>query len=208
MLRGLALEHLEYRVGVFQGKRIAPVDTPLNPENNRVASRNSMRMAGRLQWNFFDNEGGTFLGGTYLGSKKICSIGVAHDRQDEYRATAFDVFVDMPLDSDGITFQANHYDWDGGTWIALPKQKTLFVEAGYRFGSTFTPMVRYESRKPETATFALPDETRIGAGIAWWIKGHTSNLKLHYTRVKPSAPNVTNLIAYDQVNLQWQVFYF
>lgn len=208
MLRGTAFKHLEYRVGAFQGKRTAPVDGAANPENNRLASRNALRVAGRAQWNFFDNEGGIFLGGTYLGSKRILSIGVGHDRQDEYRATAFDVFLDWPLGSDGITFQADHYDWDGGTWIALPKQKALFVEGAYRFGTRFSPLVRYESRKPDKATVAVPEESRIGAGLAWWIKGHTSNLKLHYTRVKPTAPGVATLKPYDQWNLQWQVFYF
>lgn len=207
-LRGLAFKHLEYRVGAFQGKRTAAIDGSANPENNRLASRNALRTAGRLQWNFLDNEGGTFLGGTYLGAKKIVSIGVGHDRQDEYKATAFDVFVDLPLGSNGVTFQANHYDWDGGKWINLPKQKTLFTEAGYRIGKSFMPMIRYETRKPEKATATLPEETRIGAGIAWWLKGHTSNLKLHYTRVKSTAAGVANLKAYDQWNLQWQALYF
>jgi hypothetical protein len=222
-LRGIvgpAKGNLEFRAGVWQGKRskaIAPellpvpdyADAPLTvgapARPGVVANNNSLRVAARAQWNFFDSEGGLFMGGTYLGAKKILSVGVGHDRQGDYSATAVDVFVDMPLGQDGVMGQLNHVTWDGGDWIPLAKQTTDFAELGYRIGSLkLSPMVRYESRKMDTPTVAMPDETRMGVGLAWWFKGHQSNLKAFYTQVKPKDFGDS----YSQINVQWQLLFW
>jgi hypothetical protein len=204
--------NLEFRVGAFQGKRAAQV--PAAGETlGKVNGRNSFRLAGRAQWNFFDSEGGLFLGGSYLGSKKLLSIGVGHDRQEDYSATAIDVHVDMPIGSNGIMGQLDHVIMDGGKWLpTLHKQTTDFAELGYRIGAfKLSPMVRYESRKMDVpvADPNLCDETRMGAGLAWWFKGHQNNLKLFYTKVDPKNVDGSNTLkAYNQINLQWQVLFW
>jgi hypothetical protein len=196
--------NLEFRGGVWQGKR-APADATF--QNN-----NSLRVAARAQWNFFDAEGGLFMGGTYLGAKKILSVGVGHDRQDDYSATAFDVFVDWPLGGNGIMGQFNHVEWDGKTWLpGLAKQATDFAELGFRIGSLkLSPMVRYEARKMDVPapTAAGCDETRFGAGLAWWFKGHQSNLKAFYTKVDPKSVGAYSPNSYDQFNVQWQLLFW
>lgn len=198
--------NLEFRLGAWQGKRLSETPTTATGPTDRVGSRNSLRLAGRAQWNFFEAEGGLFLGGTYLGAKKILAIGIGHDRQNNYKATALDVFMDLPLGQDGIQGQWNHVTWNGNTWLAIEKQTTDFAEFGYRFGAIqLAPMVRYESQKMDTPTILSgPDETRYGVGLAWWFKGHQSNLKAFYTRVEPKAHGASTLKAYDRVNLQWQ----
>ena len=196
--------NLEFRLGVFQGKRVQ--QTP-----DRVNGNNSFRLAGRAQWNFFDSDGGLFLGGSFFGSKKFLSIGVGHDRQDDYSATAFDVFVDMPIGKNGVMGQWDRVLWNGNSWLAgLPKQTTDFAELGYRIGAfKLSPMVRYESKKMDTPTKANPDETRMGAGLAWWFKGHQNNLKAFYTKVDPkNAPGSSTYKAYNQINFQWQILFW
>jgi len=207
MVRGLAGK-LEYRVGAFQGRR-----APATPTG--VASRNAFRFAGRAQFNLFDAENGLFLAGTYLGKKKILSFGVSHDRQDDYQSTGVDAFLDWPLGNDTLTAQVNHVVWDGGDWVgklttnALRKQKTTFAEASYRFGRTqLAPYVRFEQRTMDVPNAAVPDEQRVGAGLSWWFKGHTSNLKLYVQNISPEAPGATTLRSYTQANLQWQLFFF
>src|SRR5262245_44830936 len=70
--KGYFLEnHLEYRIGAFQGQRNA-------------ASNNAMRIAGRVQYNLLEAETGFFYTGTYLGAKKILAIGGAFDTQSHY----------------------------------------------------------------------------------------------------------------------------
>lgn len=202
MARGVLFKkHVEARLGLFQGKREA--GTAQN-----VQSRNSLRMAGRLQINLFDAEGGMFLGGTYAGAKKIVSFGVAHDRQGDYRMTACDAFIDLPLGRNVLTTQVDFWFYDGTGYWALPKRTALFAEASYRFKRfELAPLVRIETRKMKIPSAALPDETRLGLGLAWWFKGHTSNLKMFWQRVKPDAPGAL-LADYSQFNMQWQLFYF
>ena len=211
LLRGLAWNHLDYRFGIAQGKRNAEVTNAPDPANNHVPSNNPMRVAGRLQYNFFDAEAtaNAYYAGTYFGTKRILSVGVGHDQQDSYKATAFDVFFDWPVaNNDSVTFQADHWNWDGGTWLpTLTKRQTLFSEGGYRFGATnLEPFLRYEYQHPDVATAAADKEDRFGGGLIWWINGHTSNLKVQYLRVQPSAPGQT-WKDYNQVNIQFQFFY-
>jgi hypothetical protein len=199
--------NLEFRVGVFQGKRNAQTATYVNSDN-------APRIAARAQWNFFDSEGGLFLGGTYLGAKKVLSVGVGYDTQDDYSAMAFDVFVDMPIGNNAIMGQYNHVIWDGGDWLpTLVKQTTDFAEVGFRLGELkLSPIVRFENKTVDSPTLAIPNatsETRMGAGLAWWFKGNQNNLKLFYTRIDPKNPaGLNNLSAYDHVNLQWQVLFW
>jgi hypothetical protein len=58
----LAHNRLEYRVGAFQGARDRQ-------------SRNAFRSAGHVQYAFLDTESGFFTIGTYLGKKKVLTVG-------------------------------------------------------------------------------------------------------------------------------------
>ncbi len=212
--RGLIANHLEYRLGMFQGKRSAELSATAAPPNGLVNSRNSMRIAGRLQYNVFDAEAGMFYAGTYGGAKKILSFGVGYDKQDEYTGTALDVFFDWPLaNKDVITFQANQVNFDGKTWIALPKTTGTSMEAGYRFSALkFSPILRYEHRTYDVNTTTNLNETRTGGGVAFWLKGHNANVKVFYMQIKPDNVTVgsttTNQHSYNSLNVQFQYFIF
>ncbi len=199
-LRGLVLDGLlEYRAGVFQGKRNAPI--------TGAASRNGFRYAARVQLNFLDPETGYFYGGTYLGTKKIFSVGASADYQhggtESYRAFGGDAIVDLPAGPGGVTAQVNVLHRDGGTRIAaIAKQTAFMAEAGYRFDAIkLSPIARFERRWGDAAAAR---ETDVGGGLAFWPYGHNSNLKAFYTRLIPDSP----VEAYDQFNLQWQLFFY
>ena len=117
----LAHNRLEYRVGAFQGAR-------------ETTSRNSFRSAGHLQYAFLDPESGFFTTGTYLGKKKVLTIGGGYDVQSDYKAFAADAFFDRPIGAAGaVTLQADLIHYDGGETFNLPKQNDLLVEGGYLF---------------------------------------------------------------------------
>src|SRR5207249_6909670 len=59
--------HLEYRIGVFQGSRQAQ-----NPP--RSASHNGPRFVSYLNFNFWDTETGYVNGGHYYGAKKVLGV--------------------------------------------------------------------------------------------------------------------------------------
>lgn len=200
--RGFFFENvLDVRLGLFQGRRL-----PATPD--RPAARNALRTAARVQANLLDPETSHFYRGSYFGAKRVLSFGVAHDRQDEYRATTADGFLDLPFGGDTLTVQASHYWYDGGAFLDLPKQKDVSLEASWTFGGPrLSPVARYESRRLDgPATSANWDESHYSLGLAWWIDGFKNNVKAFYTRIRPeSAPGRH---AYHQVNVQWQLYAF
>jgi len=199
-LRGLVLGGLlEYRVGAFQGVR-------QNPSATDAAARNMFRAAGRVQINLMDPETGFFYAGSYLGTKKILSIGGSFDVQDTSDTSAFKYFagdglVDMPLGPGVFTAQVNFAYWDGGTTIALAKSKAIMGEVGYLIGGVrLSPIVRVEHLWVTNAN----DETYLGGVLAFWPYGHNTNLKAFYTNRK--VENAAN--SGSQINVQWQLYFF
>ncbi len=217
-VRGLLIDnHLEYRVGLFQGFRNIA-------EDGKVASRNFFRVAGRVQVNILDAETGFFYAGTYLGAKKVLSLGGTFDIQDDYKHFGGDAFVDLPVGPGVFTGQLNyaHYDGDDflrtvvpGTAMTAPayggpnlvKQDAIMGEIGYLFDEVnLSPIFRLEH-----LSLNVPDpgtdikELRIGGGLAYWPYGHAFNIKAFYTRVNPDAEGAHG---WNQFNLQTQVYVF
>lgn len=200
-VRGL-VGAVEYRFGVFQGKRKPPIAA----SRSRAASRNPFRVAGRIQLNFLDPETGYFYAGTYLGKKEILSLGASadyqHDDDGSFRTFAADALLDVPIGPIIATAQVNVVHRDGGELVDLPKQTAVMGEAGVTFqAAKLSPIVRYERRWGDGSA---GDETDFGGGLAFWPYGHTSNLKAFYTRLVPEKP----ARAYDQLNVQWQVAFY
>lgn len=197
-LRGLVLDnHLEYRVGLFQGLRDGQTAT-------EVGSNNMFRLAGRVQINVFEPETGFYYAGSYLGTKTILSIGGSFDIQDDYKYYAADVFADLPVGPGVATAQVNFAHWDGGDFIpALINQSAVMAEAGFHFtGVKLGPIVRFERLTTDPA--GVPDQTRWSAGVAYWPYGHTMNLKAFFSQLTvEDADHAAN-----QLNLQWQVYVF
>ena len=188
--RGYLLNNkLEYRTGIFQGMR----DT----------QQRELRWTGRVAYNFLDPESGFFYTGTYLGKKKVLTVGGGFEHQHKYRAYAADVFFDHPVGNGAITAQLDHVRYDGGTFLkSLPDQRDTLVEIGALAGkSKFMPVVQFAQRnRPDTST---GDENRYGAGVNYFMLGHNANVKALYTRISPKVGNKSN-----QFTIQLQFFYF
>jgi hypothetical protein len=201
-LRGLVLDgHLEYRAGLFQGRRNSE-GTDATGAITDVGSRNFFRFTARVQANLLDAEPGFFYAGTYLGAKKILSVGGAIDIQDSYRYYAGDVFLDMPLGPGVVTGQVDYSYWNGHSFItALPKQSALAGEVGFLFlPIAISPIFRFDHLWSDAA----PNTSRYAGGLAFWPFGHNSNLKAFYTNIKEAgAPKSVN-----QINIQWQLYFF
>jgi len=183
-------DHLEYRIGAFQGRRDPP-------------SHLAFRYAGRVQYNVFDPEIGFFYTGTYLGKKKVVAVGGAFDIQDDYHAYAADVFIDHPLGPGAVTGQFDYNRFDGGTTLpTLSRQRDALLEVGYLVRALkLTPFVQITNRNlVDTAT---GDETRISLGGSYWWGGHNANIKAAYTHINPKV-----LASQNEFTIQLQVFYF
>jgi len=202
-LRGLLVDgHVEYRLGIFQGKR--------NPATaTEVGAQNMFRVAGRLQINIFDPETAFFYAGTYLGKKKVLSVGAAYDFQSDYKHWAVDGFLDMPLGPGGVTAQVNFGKWNGGGFTTgappLVNQTAIMAEAGYRLDAIpISPILKFEQRD-----FANSDqrETRFGGGLAYWPYGHTINMKAFLTHIS-AKPDVGDSLGSNQFQLQGQLYFY
>jgi len=167
-LRGYPLgQHLEYRLGVFQGVR-------------GVRATNAARVAGRVVYYPFASDSGFFYGGTFHGARRVLGIGGSFDRQQDYAVYSADVFVEQPIrrGEQGITAQVNWMRFDGGTFLrSLPRQDTYLLEAGCYFKKgRVSPLVQYASRS--FANPATPGQKYWQAGLAYWMSGHQRNLKV------------------------------
>jgi hypothetical protein len=185
----LANKKLEYRAGIFQGMRDA-----LNRE---------LRSTVRVQYNFFDPETSFFYTGTYLGKKKVLSIGGGIDHQHKYDGYAADVFVDWPVSGGSVTAQLDHIQYDGSTFLkSLPKQSDTLFEGGYLIGkSRFMPVVQI-ARRNFAASSGI-DETRYGAGVDYFLNAHNANFKALFIRSDLKGRKTAN-----QFTVQLQFFYF
>lgn len=163
-------------------------------------------MAARVQINVLDAEPAYFYQGTYLGSKSILSLGGFYDTQDHYTSRGVDAFLDLPAGPGIITAQANVLQWDGGVFVqSLPKATVIMAEAGYLVRPIMlSPSVRFEKVTFANPNPSSPSEERIGGGLAFWPYGHNSNLKASFAHgTRSPAPH-----GFNQINLQWQVYFY
>jgi hypothetical protein len=191
-VRGYPAGHFEYRLGVFQGVR-------------GLDGSNQFRVAGRAVYYPFAADTGFFYGGTWQGTKRIVALGASFDKQKEYSTYGADAFVEQPFDKGaaGVTVQFDWMRFDGGTFLtSLPRQNAYLLEAAVHLAqSHFSPLVQYATRNftnPLTA-----DTNSLQAGAAFWMAGHTRNVKFTAGRLHTDGkPNQT------QVLLQLQIFFY
>lgn len=191
-LRGyVAGDHLEYRVGVFQG-------------NRGESSTNDFRYVGRVVFYPFEADKGFYYAGTTLGKKRILALGSSYETQEEYRAYSADVFYDQPIgDGNGLTVQAGFLNYDGDvTFPQLPKEDTMLFELGYYIGSVkLMPFVTYYRRAFDDQDLFDQDLTQIG--LAYYMKSYNRVLKASFGRISSEVGEDRN-----QILIQLQLFRF
>jgi Phosphate-selective porin O and P len=182
--------HIEYRIGVFQGMRDAGSD-------------NAFRYAGRLQFNVLDPETGFFYAGTYLGMKKVLAVAAAFDAQKDFQACDVDAFFNSPIGPGAVTLQFDYNRFDGGNTLkTLARQNDVLVEGGYLFRAVkLMPLLQFVHRDVTSASAG--EETRTSIGANYWWAGHNANIKALYTRIEPRGLRKQN-----EFTVQLQIFYF
>jgi hypothetical protein len=178
---------LQYRFMVSEG-----VESGDNPDDN-------LRFAGRVSLSLLEPEMGWFNKGTYLGKKKVLSLGLGFDSQDDLMlggteddnsVWTADVFFDHPVADGAVTVEAAYVDIEHATGaVSLgglstgDDAETWYVSAGYLFPFHFQPYVRYETvdvdNKDETDFFSI--------GANYYLKGHNCKISADYTNVDPDA---------------------
>ncbi len=167
--------HVEYRLGVFQGSRQASIAT-------QTASHNAPRFVAMVSANVWDTETGYVNGGHYFGAKKVLGVMGNFDYQifrknappaagadkNAYYGIGGAVFLNYPLsgtpslkggDEIVALLQFGYYDGgfrtsplgvttNAGTYGAVLKQTNYLAEAGYyNHGARFSVFGKFERRK-------------------------------------------------------------
>lgn len=205
-----AKQHVEYRLGVFQGLR-------------GEQSRNGFRVAGRAVWYPFAADTGFFYAGTFQGAKRVIGLGASFDTQNaptpasplasrrRYSAYGADAFLSEPIHGgrEGVTAQVDWLRFDGGTLVAsLAKQNTYLAEGAFHFGGGhYSPFFQF-ARRNLVDLPATPNTRYWQAGFAWWMSGHQRNLKFSAGRSHTNAVGSSAALDRTQVLVQLQLFYF
>ena len=192
--------HLSYRVGAFSGFR-APSGPSLTPPLGvEAGSRNPLRFAGRIMWDFFDSEYGYSYAGTYLGKQKVLAIAGFGDGQGDYQSYGGDAFFNWPLDFGSVTAEAdyrkihrNFFIYNvNGTPTTLPGQYTVFGNVGVYFADAkLQPFFRYEVLRFSDAINEVKNQTRFGGGLNFYILGQNAKITPYFERVQPNVQPLT-----------------
>lgn len=181
---------VQYRFMVSEG-----VEGDNNPDDK-------LRYVGRIALNLLEPEKNWFNQGTYLGKKKVLSLGLGYDMQNDLtlsglggrnnRAWTADVFFDYPIGDGALTVESSYIDNENSTqqhnFSSLAPgddAQNLYVQAGYLFAGKIGSgriqvYVRYETidvDRKEGTNF-------ISTGLNYYIKGHDAKLSADYTHVE------------------------
>jgi len=222
----LAKDHLEIRGGIFDGFRAAAV------AGVTAGSRNSMRFAGRVVYNFFDTEKGYVPVGTNLGKKKILSIGGGFDTQSTYHDYGGDFMIDWPIGptdaakgQNAVTVHVDYQHFDGGCGLnaagtahvtncqipALFEQDEIFSDLGFYFVDLkLQPFVRWEWDGFVEDIDHTRNSRRYMGGFNYYVAQQNLKITAAFERI---VPNVKGAATWKQKNtnhfvVQFQFYYF
>jgi hypothetical protein len=179
----------QYRLMVSEG-----VESSINPEDN-------LRVVARGVLNLLEPETGWFNQGTYLGQKKVLSIGAAFDSQtnlilnDEPGQDNFiwtmDAFFDHPVANGAVTAESAYIKLKNSTQTNSFAQLApsddadfFYIQAGYYFNTpvavgNIQPYFRYETVSVEQKG----NTNFFSGGLNYYLKGHNAKLSLDYTTI-------------------------
>ncbi len=170
-----------------------------NPDGN-------LRYAGRISASLLEPEKGWFNPGTYLGTKRVLSLGAGIDYQkdlisgaerDDYLSWTADIFYDQPLGNYGaLTFEGAYIDIKNGpnpitfTQHAQGDDASIIsLKAGYLFPEKLGPgQIQPFAHWQQISVDELGkgDTNVYGFGLNYFLKGYANKISLDFTFVDQS----------------------
>lgn len=184
----------------------------------------TLRYSGRVHYAFWDAEKGFGYKETYLGKKKILTLGAGYDSQNDVvssgekaevtgnTAYTVDLTYEQTLANGGIpNFNIAYYSRSLDDNTSFSQGTGFHIAAGYVLpGGNWQPYVRYTTWDTELVggTGSNSDTNKTNIGVNYLIKGHTAKLVFDIEAVdyKDVATNASNANK-DQtiVTMQWQL---
>ncbi len=204
---------LEYRLAMLEGGRQSGGTAP----SNAAGSRNPPRIAGRLNYDFFDLEyadtapSKLYYPATSLGTKKYVAIGAWGDGQGTYKGYGADFLFDWPISGNAITVTGDweHFEQEV-TNPALPRQNDLYVAGGYYLGAfKLQPFVVHQKQSFSDEIRKSNNMQRYGGGLNWYLSGDNLKLSMLCERLVPATkPANAPIKNTNHVAVQLQIRYF
>ena len=201
---------LQYRVMVADGR------------DDDLAAKDNMRVTGRVHYSFWEPEYDYGYLGTYLGTRKVLTIGAAYDYQpdvayanylsrtgiEDYSAWTVDAFMEYPTASGVYTLSGAYFDYDTGNAFnqspdpSLPINSTLegyYVKGGYMLPNKLGPgrlqfFGRYENSDygATVGTTEYYDQTWASLGAHYYLDGQKLKLSFEYASISFDTEHPTN----------------
>jgi hypothetical protein len=201
---------LQYRLMIADGR-----------EGDNVA-RDNPRLTARVHYSLWDVEPDYGYLGTYLGTKKVLTVGAAMDRQDgvayanfplrsdiqDYSGKTVDVFMELPTASGVYTLSAASFDYDTGNAFEQSPDPDLtvnsdmkgyYVKAGYMLPSKVGPgrlqfFARHENSdyKAKTGNIEYYDQSWNSVGANYYLDGQKLKISFEYAKVAFDNEHPTN----------------
>jgi len=197
----------------------------------------SPRITARVHWTFFDPEYDYGYRGTYLGTKRVLTIGAAYDYQanvaysnfalktdaQDYKAWTADLFYEQPTSTGTYTISAAKMKYDTGDAIngivpdpTLPITSQLegyYVKGGYMLPNKVGPgrlqfFARYEDSQYHLAS-GLRDNNWASLGANYYLDGQNLKVSFEYASIKfdKQSPTDPSLQDYNQAIVGLQLIF-
>ncbi len=183
----------QYRLMISEG-----VEDDENPKDN-------LRFVGRIALNLLEPETSWFNKGTYLGQKKILSLGFGMDRQDDLtlagrkgednKVWTVDGFFDHPLGNGAVTLEAAYIDIENcsqGTpnfyhdLEAGDDGENWYINGGYLLPGSVGPGQLQPYFRYEQVDVDNKDKTDfLSGGFNYYLKGHNCKVTADYMHIEP-----------------------
>ena len=148
--------------------------------------------AGRVQVDFWDEEAGYYLNGTYYGEKDLLAVGVAAQTADAGDAYSIDFLLEKKLGNSGvITVESEWATYDGlggypsPTLAPYEKEDGFYVLGAYLFPGEAGPGKFQVLGKFGTATYDYAlgedvDQDTLEIDLNYIIKSFNARISLYY----------------------------
>jgi len=172
-------------------------------------------LAGRVQVDLWDPEGGYYLNGTYYGEKDLLAFGIAAQTADAGDAYSADFLLEKKLGNSGVlTIESEYAVYDGLGGYGTPvgglydKQDGWYVLGAYLFPGSAGPGKFQVLGKYGQATYDFGpvnlDQDTIEIDVNYIIKTFNARISLYYLD-KSFDPNVAGDSTTIGIGLQIQM---
>lgn len=224
MWGNLADAMVQYRVMVADGRE------------GDVVAEDSPRVTGRVHLSLLDPEYQYGYNGTYLGTKRVLTIGASYDYQadvayadhpneqdaEDYSAWTADLFFEYPFSWGTPTISGAYMDYTVNDAInenpdpELPVESEIdayYAKAGYLFPGEVGPGRLQVFYRHEDSDYnndnGLYDQTWNSAGLNYYIDGQRLKASVEYARIDfdEEANGIPPLQDHEQVKTGLQVMF-